>query len=81
MFAGFVNVDPPPERQRAITPKLLRYMFQLAGAGKSPTLDLVTYITAELAIVGFFWAMRSCKNVTPPVPGRTRIIRLRNIVF
>jgi hypothetical protein len=60
MFAGFINIDPPPERHRAsITPKLLRYMFQLAGAGKFSTVDLVTYITAELAIMGFFWAMRS----------------------
>jgi hypothetical protein len=81
MFSGYISVDPPPERQRAITPKLLRYMFQLAGAGKDATMDLVTYITAELATIGFFWAMRSCKNVTPPVPGKTRIIRFRNIVF
>jgi hypothetical protein len=82
MFSGYTNVDSPPERRRAITPKLLRYLFQLTGAGKVTTMDLgVTYIMAELAVIGFFWAVRSCENVTPPVPGKTRIIRFRNIMF
>jgi hypothetical protein len=81
LFQAYKNVDPPTEKQKAITPKLLRYMYTSAGGGNTSTHMLVTFVTAELAIMGFFWAMRSCENTTPPVPGRTRIIRLRGIIF
>ena len=81
LFAAYINVDPPIQRQKAITPRLLRFMFTSTGGGRPATRDLVTFVTAELAIIGFFWAMRSCKNTTPPVPGRTKIIRLRGVVF
>jgi hypothetical protein len=30
---SYKNVDPPPKKQKAITPKLLRWMFQLAEVG------------------------------------------------
>jgi hypothetical protein len=56
-------------------------MYTAAGGGNLLTNDLVTFVTAELAIMGFFWAMRSCENTTPPLPGRTKLIRLWGIIF
>jgi hypothetical protein len=81
LFQAYKNVDPPTVKQKAITPKLLRYMYTSAGGGNVSTNDLVTFVTAELAIIGFFWAMQSCKNTTPPLPGRTKLIQLWGIVF
>ena len=36
---------------------------------------------ADLAILGFFFAMRSCENTEVPVRGRTRLLALRNLQF
>ena len=38
-------------------------------------------ITAELAIMAYFFAMRSCEFTLTPLPGRTKIIHLRGVVF
>ena len=38
-------------------------------------------ILAELAIVVYFFAMRSCEFTLTPLPGRTKVIHLRGIVF
>jgi hypothetical protein len=42
------NRDPPPQRQKAITPKLLKAMFHLAGVGLPLTNDTTMSVTAEL---------------------------------
>jgi hypothetical protein len=61
------RVDLPTKRQKAISPKLLRHMYSFAKGGG----DNVNFITAQLAIGGFFFAMRSCEQVKTPVR-RTR---------
>ena len=43
--------------------------------------DNINFITAQLAIGGFFFAMRSCEQVQPPVPGKTKIIALDGCTF
>ena len=78
---AFENVDPPTSQQRAITPKFLRAMFDMSGAGCEAAKDSVLAISADIAIVAFFFAMRSCEITSTPTPGRTKIIRLRGIVF
>ena len=70
------NRDPPPQRQKAITPKLLKAMFHLAGVGLPLTNDTTMSVTAELAAMAFFYAMRSCEFTSTSKPGRTKIINL-----
>jgi hypothetical protein len=74
-------MDPPPQRQKAITPKLLKAMFHLAGVGLPLTNDTTMSVTAELAVMAFFYAMRSCEFTSTPKPGRTKIINLAGIHF
>lgn len=81
LLASFTNSDPSTRRQRAITPKLLRGMFNLSGADCLKSRDTNFAIIGDLAIVGFFFAMRSCEATTTPTPGRTKIISLDGIVF
>ena len=64
-----------------MTPKLLRAMFELSGAGVGVTRDSTMAVTAEIAIVAYFFAMRSCEITTTPSPGRTKIVRLRGVTF
>ncbi len=81
LLKAFENVDPPTRQQRAVTPQLLRAMFETAEADRPEAHDNVLSITAELAIVGFSFAMRSCEFTATPNPGRTKIIHLWGIVF
>jgi hypothetical protein len=81
LFRAFENVDPAPQRQKAATPKLLRRMFRLAGVGLSPSHDSAFSTIAELAIFGYFFAMRSCENTSTPKPGRTKIVCLLGLIF
>jgi hypothetical protein len=80
--AKLVNSDPAgPEHQKAITPKLLRAMYQLSGASLTALRDTPFAVIAEIAIVSFFFAMRSCEATTTAKAGRTRIIDLDGITF
>ena len=81
LLAAFTNADPAARQQRAITPKLLRAMFSMAGVDQAASHDSNFATISELAIVGFFYAMRSCEVTTTPTPGRTRIIALGGVVF
>jgi hypothetical protein len=74
LFNAFSNADPAPKRQRAITPKLLRAMYTLAGLEFEETRDNPAAISTDLAILGFFFAMRSCENTTTPQPGLTKTV-------
>lgn len=75
------NGDPPKKQQRAITPQLLRSMFLRSGCGTGEGHDSEPAIVAEIAIVAYFYAMRSCEITSTPNPGRTKITRLRGITF
>jgi hypothetical protein len=75
------NTDPPKKQQRAITPKLLRAMFELSGCDSEEGHDSKEAVVAETAIVAYFYAMRSCEITSTPNPGRTKIVRLRGVTF
>ena len=79
LLKAFDNVDAPKKQQRAMTPKLLRAMFEVSGAGVGVTKDSTMAATAEIAIVAYFFAMRSCEITSTPAPGRTKIIHLRGV--
>jgi hypothetical protein len=75
------NGDPPKKQQRAITPQLLRCMYERSGCGSGKKHDSEAAIVAEVAIVAYFFAMRSCEITETPTPGRTKITRLRGVIF
>jgi hypothetical protein len=75
------NTDPPKRKQKAATPQLLRAMFEQSGAGTEPQKDTHDAIIAEIAISAYFFAMRSCEITATTTPGRTKIIRLKGVVF
>ena len=83
LFRAFENEDPPPSGSNAaaITPKLLRSMFMRAGVSNPLTTDTMFSIVSELAIMAYFFAMPSCEFTLTPLPGRTKVIHLRGIVF
>ena len=75
------NLDPPARRQKAITPKLLRAVFSLAGGDATITKDTTMAVVSEIAIAGYFYAMRSCEFTRTLMPGRTKIITLGGMKF
>ena len=81
LLKAYDNDDPAKLQQRAITPKLLRAMFLMSGAEVTITKDTPFAIISELAIMAYFFAMRSCEFTLTPQRGRTKIIRLRGITF
>jgi hypothetical protein len=56
-------------------------MYQLSGAGSTALCDTPFAVISEIAIVGFFFAMRSCEATTTPKPGRTQIVDLDGVTF
>jgi hypothetical protein len=81
LLNAFANVYPPTKRQKAITPKLLRAMYQLSGAGQTALRDTPFAVIAEIAIVGFFFDTRSCEATATAKSGRTRIIEIDGVTF
>jgi hypothetical protein len=81
LLKAFDNLDPPPRRQKALTPKLLRAMYKLSGAGRTTTNNTAQAACADMAIMGFFFAMRSCEYTTVRTPGRTKTLNIANVVF
>ncbi len=81
LLRAFTNLDPAPQRPKAITPKLLRAMYRLSGAGSRRTHDTAQAAAAELGIVGFFFAMRSCEYTTTRNPGKTKVLDIGHITF
>jgi hypothetical protein len=56
-------------------------MFTLAGLAFRETHDTTVAIAADLAILGFFFAMRSCENTTTPKPGLTKTVDMVGVIF
>ena len=54
-------------------------MFGESGAANGA--DTKEAVVAEIAIVAYFYAMRSCEITSTPTPGRTKITRLRGVTF
>jgi hypothetical protein len=81
LFKAYDNVDPTPKRQKAITPKLLRKLFDSSGAGTPELRDTAPAVTADLVIGACFFAKQGCEYTTTPKPGKTKIIVLKGVVF
>jgi hypothetical protein len=81
LFRAYDNLDPPPNRQKAITPRLLRRLYASSGASHPLLCDCAPAIVADLIIGAWFFAMRSCEYTQTPVPGRTLIICLAGVIF
>jgi hypothetical protein len=56
-------------------------MFRIAGVGLNLSYHSAFVTIAELAIFGYFFAMRSCENTSTPKPGRTKIVCLLGLIF
>ena len=56
-------------------------MFEQSGAGTASGKDSKAAVISEIAIAAYFFAMRSCEITATATPGRTKIIRLKGIVF
>jgi hypothetical protein len=78
---AFENLDPPPKQQKAITPQFLRALYRVTGADAQATRDTTPAVAASLAIVTFFFAMRSCEHCTTWDPGHTKKIDIGHVIF
>jgi hypothetical protein len=56
-------------------------MHTLAGLEFRGTHDSPAAAAADLAIHGFFFAMRSCENAAAPQPGLTKTVDVLGVVF
>jgi hypothetical protein len=76
LLKAYDNADPPPRRQKAITPKLLRKLFTLLSGLSSAHAQ-----AADTVLGGLFFTMRSCEHAKTPRPGRAKRVRMGCIVF
>jgi hypothetical protein len=75
---AFDNISPPEQRQKAVTPKLLRKLWALSeGNDRADRYDHAI----DLLIGSFFFAMRPRKFVKTTTRGRPKVARLRCIIF
>jgi hypothetical protein len=82
LLKAFDNNDPPPNRQKAITPKFLRAFHAFLSTVTSKTGDALTLAhVADLALGAFFFAMRSCEHTKSVPIGRTKRVHLGCFVF
>jgi hypothetical protein len=79
MVAGLRERRSPQTTATSYYPQLLRFMFNQSGAASGT--DTKAAVVAEIAIVAYFYAMRSCEITATPTPGRTKITRLRGVTF
>ena len=56
-------------------------MFTLSGDGAPLTIDTTMAVVADLAKVGYFYAMRSCEFTKTPNTGRSQVINVKGVVF
>jgi hypothetical protein len=81
LLKAYDNVDPPTNRQKAITPKLLRCLYSSTGLSTPALQDTLPAATADLTIGAFFFAKRSCEFSTTRKPGRTKIVTIQYVLF
>jgi hypothetical protein len=79
LFKALDNIGDPPNRQKAITPKFLRYLHRLGSDGPPKACAIDHAI--DLLIAGFFFATRPCEIVRTKSPGKTKTLELRDIIF
>jgi hypothetical protein len=81
LLKAFVNTDPPPNRQKAITPKLLKQLFKLLTHDTNSSRPPAYAHTADLVLGAYFYAMRSCEYTKTPTPGKTKRVSMGCLVF
>jgi hypothetical protein len=69
LLKAFTNADPPPNRQKAITPKLLRKLFALLTRHIRSQRPSAYAHTADLVLGAFFFAMRLASAPRPQPRG------------
>jgi hypothetical protein len=81
LLKAFDNSDPPPELQKAITPKFLRQFLKFFSA--KPTAGSASTMAhiADLVLGAFFFAMRSCEHTKSVPLGRIKQVRMGCFVF
>jgi hypothetical protein len=63
LLKAFDKTDPPPDRQKAITPKFLRKLFKFLNTATNKLSEAPTLVhVADLVLGAFFFAMRSCEH-------------------
>ena len=78
LIAAMKADSPDRAAQKAITPKLLRYM---AAEASLTILNHPTDHATDLIIGAYFFAMRACEFTWSSRKGKTKIIRLGGIKF
>ena len=73
--------DPPTQRYKAATPKLLKALFRQHGIGSKYHTDSMHSHAADLILAAFFFAMRGCEYVRTPRPGKTKRITKADVQF
>ena len=76
MLKGYEKEDPPPKRQKAVTPALL---LDLVGYAKG--FSVWAEHAADLIVGAYFFAMRVCEFCCTETPGRTQKLVLGDVVF
>jgi hypothetical protein len=75
------NQDPAPNRQKAITPRLLRALFNSSGTDIIALRDSAPSITTNLVLGSFFFACWACEYTKTKLPGKTKVIVLGSVIF
>jgi hypothetical protein len=73
---AFDNVDPPQNRQRAITPKFLKAL--LTYCNDTYAQDSIQCHAANLIVAAFFFAMRACEYTKT---ARTKVAIVKYVIF
>ena len=68
-------MDPPEKQQKAFTPFFFRQQYHRAGT------DPLKLATARLAIIGFFFACRSCEYSVATSSRKTKTLEIEDIRF
>jgi hypothetical protein len=79
LLRAFDNVDPPQNRQRAVTFKFLKAL--LAYCQATYARDSLQCRTADLIVAAFFFAMRACEYTGTARPGRTKVAIIKYVIF
>jgi hypothetical protein len=71
------NVDPPPNRQRAVTPEFLNLLIK--DSYKNYPKDSIHHHAADLLGGGFFFAMHVCEFTQASKPGKTKLCVAKHV--
>jgi hypothetical protein len=76
LLRGFESIDEPPNRQKAVTPALLRDLQTMVRDFPEGSRH-----AADLIVGAYFFAMRACEFCATKNRGRTRVLTCGNVMF